>query len=132
MNALGIQPTEEELKRIQSSFALRPDGFFHQHQFKQMVAKKMSQRRGSLVLQAFKLFDKDNSGFISLQNLQDVVKELGNEELQLGDLEEMINLASSTGSGVVTYSDFERIMTNQPPPVEKPDPKDISSKVANG
>jgi hypothetical protein len=58
-------------------------------EFLQMMTAKMGERDSrEEIMKAFKLFDDDNTGFITLKNLKRVAKELGenltDEELQVG------------------------------------------------
>jgi hypothetical protein len=58
-------------------------------EFLQMMTSKMGERDSrEEIIKAFKLFDDDNTGFITLKNLKRVAKELGenltDEELQVG------------------------------------------------
>jgi hypothetical protein len=58
-------------------------------EFLQMMTSKMGERDSNEeIMKAFKLFDDDNTGFITLKNLKRVAKELGenltDEELQVG------------------------------------------------
>ena len=55
-----------------------------------MMTAKMGERDSrEEIMKAFKLFDDDNTGFITLKNLKRVAKELGenltDEELQVGE-----------------------------------------------
>lgn len=57
-------------------------------EFLQMMTAKMGERDSrEEIMKAFKLFDDDNTGFITLKNLKRVAKELGenltDEELQV-------------------------------------------------
>jgi len=57
-------------------------------EFLQMMTSKMGERDSrEEIIKAFKLFDDDNTGFITLKNLKRVAKELGenltDEELQV-------------------------------------------------
>jgi len=52
------------------------------------------------LLNAFKVFDKDNSGTISSDELRNVLKSLG-ENLTDAELDEMIKLADHNGDGSI-------------------------------
>ena len=58
---------------------------------------------------AFRLFDDDNTGKISLKNLKRVARELG-ETMSDDELQEMIDEADRDGDGEINEEDFIRIM----------------------
>ena len=60
----------------------------------------------------FRLFDEDNTGFISIKNLRRVAKELG-ENISEEELQEMVERADSNGDQQVTADDFYNIMTKK-------------------
>ena len=61
------------------------------------------------ILKAFRLFDDDESGKISLRNLKRVAKELG-ETMTDEELAEMIEEADRDGDGEINEEEFLRIM----------------------
>lgn len=62
--------------------------------------------------QIFSLFDDDNTGTITLTNLQRMCKTLG-ERLSTAEMREMIHRADSTKTGEVTLEDFYSILTRR-------------------
>lgn len=61
------------------------------------------------ILKAFRLFDDDDKGKITFQDLKRVAKELG-ENLTDEELMEMIEEADRDGDGAISKDDFMRIM----------------------
>lgn len=61
------------------------------------------------MLKAFRLFDDDNTGRITLKNLKRVARELG-ETMSDDELQEMIDEADRDGDGEISEEDFVRIM----------------------
>ena len=61
------------------------------------------------IRKAFRVFDDDESGKISLKNLRRVAKELG-ETMTDDKLQEMIDEADRDGDGEISEDDFIRIM----------------------
>lgn len=61
------------------------------------------------ILKAFKLFDDDTTGKISLKNLKRVARELG-ETMTDDELQEMIDEADRDGDGEISEEEFIRIM----------------------
>lgn len=79
-------------------------------EFLQMMTAKMGERDSrEEIMKAFKLFDDDNTGVITLKNLKRVAKELG-ENLTDEELQEMIDEADRNGDGVIDEEEFHRIM----------------------
>ncbi|VAI15838.1 unnamed protein product [Triticum turgidum subsp. durum] len=94
MRSLGQHPTEDELK-----------------DFLGLVARQM---RGDAeaeeeLHEAFRVFDKDNNGFISLDELRTVMKNLG-EKLSEDELNEMLQEADADGDGQINYKEFAKVM----------------------
>ena len=61
------------------------------------------------ILKAFKLFDEDNTGRISLRNLRRVARELG-ENLSDDELQAMIDEFDKDGDGEISEQEFLNIM----------------------
>ncbi|RZC70228.1 hypothetical protein C5167_033360 [Papaver somniferum] len=59
--------------------------------------------------EAFKVFDKDQNGFISAAELRHVMTNLG-EKLTDDEVDEMIREADVDGDGQVNYEEFVRMM----------------------
>ena len=71
---------------------------------------KMSERDPrEEIMKAFRLFDDDSTGKISLRNLKRVARELG-ETMTDDELQEMIDEADRDGDGEISEEDFIRVM----------------------
>ena len=82
-------------------------------EFLEMMTNKMSEKDSrEEILKAFRLFDDDNTGTITLRNLRRVARELG-ETMTDEELQEMVDRADSNGDGAVTLDDFFNIMTKK-------------------
>jgi Ca2+-binding EF-hand superfamily protein len=79
-------------------------------EFLGMMTSKMSERDSrEEILKAFRLFDDDNTGKITLNNLRRVAKEIG-ENMTDEELREMIDEADRDGDGEIDQEEFLRIM----------------------
>ncbi len=77
MRALGFEPKKEEIKKMIADIDKDGSGTIDFEEFLQMMTAKMGERDSREEIQkAFKLFDDDNKGFITLKNLKRVAKEL--------------------------------------------------------
>lgn len=61
-------------------------------------------------MKVFRLFDDDESGAITLADLNRVARELG-ESMTPAELKEMIDRADLDGDGVISPDEFINIMT---------------------
>jgi len=61
------------------------------------------------MLAAFKVFDEDGSGTITLDELRKVMKKLG-ERVTEEQLKDMIKAADSNGDGLIDYNEFVKMM----------------------
>ena len=62
-----------------------------------------------MTMESFKVFDRDNSGFIGASELHRVFKILG-QDFQDYEIEAMIKAADTDGDGLVGYDDFIKMM----------------------
>ena len=86
------------------------DGKVNFDQFMILITSKMNEEDAHEEIQkAFRLFDSDDTGKISFQNLKRVARELG-ESLSDDELREMIEEADLNGDGEVDEKEFLRIM----------------------
>ena len=110
MRALGFEPKKDEIKKMIADIDKDGSGTIDFEEFLQMMTAKMGERDSrEEIMKAFKLFDDDNTGFITLKNLQRVAKELG-ENLTVEELQEMIDEADRNGDGQIDEEEFFRIM----------------------
>ena len=80
------------------------------HDFLEIMTTKISERDPvEEILKAFKLFDEDNTGKISLRNLRRVARELG-ENLSDDELQAMIDEFDKDGDGEINEQEFLNIM----------------------
>eukprot|EP00258_Populus_trichocarpa_P016687 XP_006375914.2 calmodulin-like protein 11 [Populus trichocarpa] len=79
-------------------------------EFWNLMARKIKENDADDELkEAFKVFDKDQDGYISSNELRHVMINLG-EQLTDKELELMIQVADLDGDGHVNYEEFVRMM----------------------
>ena len=107
---LGQKPSNKELEEMLHEMDIDGNGLIQFSEFLILVEKKMKQANDSDKHgEVFKLFDKDGRGFISARDLEYVMINLG-EKLTSDELEEMVNMADTTGDGHITYTEFVTMM----------------------
>ncbi|KAL4313498.1 hypothetical protein GQ457_01G038720 [Hibiscus cannabinus] len=79
-------------------------------EFLNLMARKMKDTDSEEELkEAFRVFDKDQNGFISAAELRHVMTNLG-EKLTDEEVDEMIREADVDGDGQINYEEFVKVM----------------------
>lgn len=108
--ALGFEPKKEELRHLIASVDTKETGKLEFSEFLLLVCMKMAEKDTfEDVMKAFRLFDDDEKGFVTIQNLERVSTELG-ENLAEDELQEMMEFADRKGSGQVSQEEFIKVM----------------------
>jgi len=112
MKSLGLNPSQEELRRMMREVDTDRNGTIDFNEFLTMMAAHSSAGSDGLdeLRAAFNMFDKDGSGQISIQELKQVMHSLG-ERLTDRELEEMIHEADNNGDGEINFEEFCKMMT---------------------
>ncbi|NXJ70361.1 CETN2 protein, partial [Rostratula benghalensis] len=111
VKALGCELKKEEIKRIISEFSEERSGKLNFMSFLRVMTQKMAEPcLEEELLKVFKVFDYDDTGKISFENLKVVAGEVG-EEITDEELQEMIDEADVDGDGEVNKQEFLRILT---------------------
>ena len=101
MRALGFEPKKEEVKKMIAQVDREGKGVIEFTDFMQLMTGKISERDPrEEILKAFRLFDDDSTGKISLKNLKRVARQLG-ETMTEEELQEMIDEADRDGDGEI-------------------------------
>ncbi len=111
MRALGANPTQAELDEM--TLEVVKDETSQRIEFKeflQLFAKKMKDPDTEEdLLEAFRVFDHDNDGIISNEELKHVMVTLG-EFMSEEEADEMVREADIDGDGLIDYIRFVKIM----------------------
>jgi len=108
---LGFKVTRDEAQRIISDVSTKGKTTLDFNEFLETVIDRQGDTRDIYdeILQGFKMFDYDNSGQISLDNLRAACHDAGIKFTQK-ELEEMLEEADVNGDGQIDRSEFVRIM----------------------
>lgn len=111
MRALGFKCSRDDAKDMISDVSIKGKSQISFVEFLEVIIDRQDDARDIYdeILQGFKMFDQDNSGSITLDNLKQICTEAGMKFAQR-DLEEMIEEADINGDGKVDQSEFIRIM----------------------
>jgi calmodulin len=106
MRSLGQNPTDDELTAMINEVDADGNGTIDFPEFLTMMARKMSDIDSEAEIRAaFKVFDKDCDGFITVHELRHIMPTLG-ENLTDQEIDDMIREADITGDGRVNYEEF--------------------------
>ncbi|MCJ1380552.1 hypothetical protein MMC17_003660 [Xylographa soralifera] len=113
MRSLGQNPSESELQDMINEVDADNNGTIDFPEFLTMMARKMkdtdSEDEIRVDQEAFKVFDRDNNGFISAAELRHVMTSIG-EKLTDDEVDEMIREADQDGDGRIDYNEFVQLM----------------------
>lgn len=101
----GIPIDDEELDKIFSAIDTDGSGAIDYSEFLMATMNEQQLMSKEKLKQAFKMFDKDNSGTISKQEIRDA---LGNLDEEVAD--KMISEVDDNGDGEISFDEFERMM----------------------
>ncbi|KAF8657585.1 hypothetical protein AX16_002168, partial [Volvariella volvacea WC 439] len=110
MRSLGQNPTEAELQDMVKEVEAKGRTQVDFPEFLTLMARKMRDTDSEEeILEAFKVFDKGNTGFISATELRHVMTNLG-EKLTDAEVDEMLREAGTDDNGEISYADFVKMM----------------------
>ena len=111
MRALGSEPKMSELKKLVNEVDKDNTGQLEFDGYLNIILHKMAERPShDDLLKAFRLFDVDGKKKIDFADLKRIAAQIG-ENIEDGELEEMIKVADQSGTGEVGLDDFVKIIT---------------------
>ncbi|KAG7218114.1 hypothetical protein INR49_020623 [Caranx melampygus] len=111
MRALGFEVKKVDVLKILKDYDREGNGKITFEDFNEVVTDRILERDPKEeIMKAFKLFDDDESGKISLRNLRRVARELG-ENISDEELRSMIDEFDTDGDGEINQDEFLAIMT---------------------
>lgn len=110
MGSLGQQVTEEELQSMIKEVDADGDGFIDFNEFIALNTKGIdSEEVLQNLREAFSIYDADGNGNITAEELQIVMKSLG-DDFSLGECKKMISGVDSDGDGTINFEEFKAMM----------------------
>ena len=111
IRSLGLNPLDEDLKEIIDSFDNeKSNNLIDFNSFLIIMAKRKNDiDKEEDLLEAFRVFDKENNGKISARELRYVMMSSG-EDLNENDIEDMIHEARTENEDYIDYYKFVKLM----------------------
>ncbi|PFH33309.1 putative centrin [Besnoitia besnoiti] len=110
MRALGFEVKKAEVLELMRAYDKQNTGQIDYSDFLEIMTQKILERDpAEEMAKAFKLFDDDDTGKISLKNLRRVARELG-ENLSDDELQAMIDEFDRDCDGEISQEEFFAIM----------------------
>lgn len=115
IRSLGFEPRADEIKKLIKKYGNKK-GSINRDGFQRIMALKMSKSPGTTdtvvkdeISKVFSLLDLDKTGYITVENLRSVAKDL-NEAITDEELQEMIAEADQDGDSKIDKLEFQNIM----------------------
>ena len=113
MRALGTNPTEFEIEEMIREVHLNSSGKIEFNEFLELFSKKLKDPDTEEdLLEAFKVFDKNNDGHILSEELKYLIMNLG-EKFTEEEADQMIRAADVHSEGKVNYNEFIKMIFNK-------------------
>merc|ERR1712198_162702 len=110
LRAMGQNPTEDELLNLVLEVDIDGNGTIEFEEFINMMMKKAGEVDEEADLrEAFKIFDRDKDGFISMKELKKVCSMLGTM-LTKEELDMFMAEADADGNGKLDYDEFVKML----------------------
>ncbi|XP_022819148.1 caltractin-like [Spodoptera litura] len=112
IKALGYEPTKEELQKMVNGVDKGNTGRLSFENFQTAIMRKiMSLDNDGDIMKSFRLYDMDDTGLISFNNLKKVTRILEIPQTD-EEIEEMIDDADTDMNGFVSVEEFMKIIKN--------------------
>jgi len=110
MRSMGQNPTEDEVLELVMEVDTDGNGTIDFHEFLEMMKRKSAETNYMEDLkEAFRMFDKNNDGFIDLYELRKVTVLIG-AAMSNKELNDFMKEADKDGNGKIDYIEFANMM----------------------
>lgn len=114
MRALGLNPTEAEMKEMLAAADVNQHGTVDFPEFLTLMAGKARHAESEHeLLQAFQVFDKNGKGFISAAELRHIMTNLGERmtDTEINEIFREVDVLNKDGN--INYKDFVKMLISK-------------------
>ena len=112
LKAFGFNASKETIYDIMATYDDDESGGLSFDEFMKIMALTAPKDTETEIQKVFKEFDRDNKGYIDIDCLKRMAKELGEDEDE-EMLREILKRSSANNEGKIYYKDFKEIMTKK-------------------
>ena len=108
LRSLGQNPTKEEVRKLIDETDKDGSGCIEFDEFAKMMAQRSASNQTSEqeLLEAFKVFDVEKTGVITIKEVKHVLGTIG-MELNAEELDDMMAAGDADGNGTINFEDFK-------------------------
>ena len=113
LNNIGQKPSDSEIQDMINEIDIDGDGKINFDNFITLMEKKLRDHDNEEeLIETFKVFDKDGIGFITYNNLKDVIKSLGLNYTD-DEIMEMIKECDLDKDMMINYDEFTKMVLDK-------------------
>jgi calmodulin len=113
LNNIGQKPSDSEIQDMINEIDIDGDGKINFDNFITLMEKKLRDHDDEEeLIETFKVFDKDGIGFITYNNLKDVIKSLGLNYTD-DEIMEMIKECDLDKDMMINYDEFTKMVLDK-------------------
>ncbi|VDL60686.1 unnamed protein product [Hymenolepis diminuta] len=115
LSVVSLDPSSVQIKLLMSQVDINGDGQIAFDEFVECFgAKELTSTPDAATLQeTFRVFDKDNDGYITSAELQTVLQQMG-VEVTGSEAADILAEADRDGDGRVTFEEFKKMILDKP------------------
>lgn len=109
-SALGIKASDTEIKSVVKQMDVDGDGEISFNEFVRVMGPQFYRSYNENEIRAaFRHFDKDNSGFITRDELRQALNKMG-RHYSAQDIEHMVRAVDRNGDGQISIEEFTQLL----------------------